>query len=149
MTLVTYLRGRLDKDQANQAHQELTTINGIGLKIASLFLRDLATYYTIAISKDRHLFQPIDVWVRRIVQELGGPTDDQDVGKWIVNKSAGLVNPEAVNQGMWYFAREIAGSYHRLRNSIQYLSYAKALFGQHEQALNRSAKTATSIMHRI
>lgn len=146
LTLVTYFKNMLGQDKVENAHRKLRELNGVGPKIASLFLRDLATYYNFTVSKERHLLQPIDVWVRRIVKELGGPANDQDVGKWIVSESAtAWVNPEAVNQGMWYFAREIAGSYYRLKDSIHDLKCAEVLFAQHKQALNRAAQAATLI----
>jgi len=153
--IVVYAKAGLAYDHLKTAHDKIKEINGIGSKIASLFLRDVATFYNIFPSKERHLLQPIDVWVRRIVRELGGPVTepneqdprvDEAARKWIVNESArASANPEAVNQGMWYFATQIVGSYHRLKNSIHNPSYAKELLDQHKKALKRAAKAACSL----
>lgn len=153
--IVVYAKAGLECDQLKSVHNTIKEINGIGSKITSLFLRDVATFYNVFPSKDRHLLQPIDIWVRRIVKELGGPVTDpneQDpeiddaARKWIVDQSSrASVNPEAVNQGMWYFATQIAGSYYRLKNSINDASYAKGLVTQHKQALERAAKAVDSL----
>lgn len=118
LNILMYAKNKLANDQLAELHGEIREINGIGPKIASLFLRDVAIYYGISCSRDRHLLQPIDIWVRRIVRELGGPVDDPnkqdaEVGRkaqrWIVEESGrASVNPEKVNQGMWYFATQIA-----------------------------------------
>jgi len=137
------------------AHDKIKEINGIGSKIASLFLRDVATFYNVFPSQDRHLLQPIDIWVRRIVKELGGPvlnpaeqnaeTDDA-ARRWIVGQSSkASIDPETVNQGMWYFATQIAGSYYRLQKSIHDAGYAKVIIAQHQHALKRAANAADSL----
>lgn len=153
--IVVYAKVGLANGRLKAVHDKIKEINGIGSKIASFFLRDVATFYNIFPSDVRHLLQPIDVWVRRIAKELGGPVDnpneqnpkdDEAVQKWIVNQSARVsVNPEEVNQGMWYFATQIAGSYYRLKNSIYNTSYAQELLAQHKQALKRAAKAADDI----
>ena len=156
--IIVYAKAGLAYDQSKTVHEKIREINGIGPKIASLFLRDVARFYSVFPSRDRHLLQPVDVWVRRIVKELGGPVKDpgnQDAKvdeaaqKWIVNESARLsVTPEAANQGMWYFATQVAGSYYRLKNSIHNTTYAEGLLTQHKQALERAAKAAASIVVR-
>lgn len=144
--IILFAKAGLECDQLKAVHGRIKEINGIGPKIASLFLRDVATFYKAFPSNDRQLLQPIDVWVRRIVNELGGPANDQDIGTWIVSESTiASVNPEAVNQGMWYFAREIAGSYYRLQDSIHDLRCAGVLFDQHKRALNGAAQAASII----
>lgn len=153
--IIVYAKAGLANDQSKAVYGKIKEINGIGSKIAAFFLRDVATFYNIFPSKNRHLLQPIDVWVRRVVKELGGPVVnpnvqdskvDETACKWIVNESAtASVNPEAVNQGMWYFATQIAGSYHRLKIAVHDPSYAEELFAQHRQALERAAKAAGSL----
>jgi hypothetical protein len=68
-TLAAHLRGQLLKSQIGSAHGLLVSINGVGDKIASLFLRDLASYCELSVVTDRHLLQPIDVWVRRAAEQ--------------------------------------------------------------------------------
>jgi len=153
--IIVYAKGGIACDQLKAVHRKIQEINGIGSKIASFFLRDVATFYSVLASKDRYLLQPIDVWVRRIVKELNGPVGDpnkqdhsvdESAQKWIVNESIGVsVNAEAVNQGMWYFATQIAGSYYRLGKSIHDPTYAWKLLTQHKQALEGAARAACSL----
>lgn len=153
--IIVYAKSALESDQVKVAHDKIKEINGIGSKIASLFLRDVATFYNVFPSQDRHLLQPIDIWVRRIVKELGGPvlnpaeqnaeTDDA-ARRWIVGQSSkASIDPETVNQGMWYFATQIAGSYYRLQKSIHDAGYAKVIIAQHQHALKRAANAADSL----
>lgn len=99
---------------AKDAHDHLCLISGVGPKIASYFMRDVACRYNCfpAIANDRRLLQPIDVWVRRAAEALGAPKAPDDlwpVADFIVEQSRQTgVSPERVNQGIWYFAAQIA-----------------------------------------
>ena len=53
-----------------RAFQHLDQGRGIGPKIASFFLRDLAVWFEIEPLQHRELLQPIDRWVRRYVSLL-------------------------------------------------------------------------------
>jgi hypothetical protein len=99
---------------AKDAHQRLCLISGVGPKIASYFMRDVACRFECFPSNgsERHLLQPIDIWVRRVAEALGAqkaPSDHLPAANFIVEQSlkAGIL-PERVNQGIWYFAAEIA-----------------------------------------
>ena len=107
INIVTRARRRLCKDEVAGAHQELIAIRGIGLKIASFFLRDVAMYYEIAPTSDRHLLQPVDLWVRRFVRRLDGNEEltDREVAQWVVDHAT---QPERANAGLWYFGAQIA-----------------------------------------
>ena len=88
-----------------EAWEKLTSIRGIGAKIASLFLRDLAVWFDLTPNVDRWYMQPVDVWVRRTVKLLSGSNmSDEEIAKWIVRNSE---NPERANQGIWYFASQV------------------------------------------
>ncbi len=72
LSFTNYFRNKITED-IQDAHKSLKTIQGIGDKIASLFLRDLAYIMEINLSEtqnNRHLLQPIDIWVARIVTSL-------------------------------------------------------------------------------
>ncbi len=107
LDLIAHFRGLLEKGLVGEAHQQLMTIRGIGTKIASFFLRDLAIWFDLDPDTDRALLQPIDLWVRRFVGMLD-PTatvSDAAVTDWIIDHSA---RPELLNAGMWFFGARIA-----------------------------------------
>jgi hypothetical protein len=101
---------------AQLVHQELQSISGVGPKIASFFMRDVACRYDCfpAATQERYLLQPVDVWVRRVAESLGAPAvfaDPRPAASFIVEQSLDAgITPERVNQGMWYFSAEVAGT---------------------------------------
>lgn len=125
-------------------------INGVGTKIASFWLRDVADWYDVAPEDDRQLLQPVDIWIRRIVNHLMGqhPVEvkkltDSRAAPWIVERSReACVSPERVNQGMWYFGSQICGSDHRLRRALSDLSYAEGLVSSHLEELRAGGAAA-------
>lgn len=134
--IISYAKVCLEQDRLQQSYQRLATITGIGGKIASLFLRDVASFYGLAAISERHLLQPVDVWVRAVTTQLkGGTPADVGIAKWIVQQSA---EPEAVNQGMWYFCSQVAGSHYRVSRSLNDLVDAKALVNEHIGSFRRS-----------
>jgi hypothetical protein len=151
-----YAKAGLEGEELREVHNEIKGINGIGSKITSLFLRDVATFYNVYPRDNRTLLQPIDIWVRRIVKKLGGPVTepseqnlkvDEKARNWIVNESSKeSVCPEKVNQGMWYFASQIAGSYYRLKKSIEHEDFKNKFLAQHKQTLERAAKATASLL---
>lgn len=102
------------------AHTYLKFINGIGDKIASLYLRDLVVVMKIDLenTRNRHLLQPVDIWVERTVKNLANSENmnKNEVAKWIVNNSK---QPELANMGIWFFCSNIAGSEYRLKKVIK------------------------------
>jgi hypothetical protein len=112
--LIDWVHNKLQSEIQN-THNRLREISGIGTKIASYFMRDVACQFDCFPSdvSNRHLLQPIDIWTRRAAEGLsaGKFPDDDRVAKFIVNESLNAgVSPERVNQGMWYFGAEIAGT---------------------------------------
>ncbi len=106
--MVAWVRRMLESDQVQEAHKLLRRINGIGPKIASFFLRDVATRYDLTPAADRALLQPIDKWVRFVARHLGGhDLDDAGYAAYIVGNAD---EPERANQGAWYFCARIADS---------------------------------------
>jgi hypothetical protein len=137
--ILKFVKDCIDRDKLADCHSKLREINGIGPKIASLFLRDVAIRYELVPSKERELLQPIDRWVRRISECLSGGKFSSDravaVAKWIVDEAEKYsVKPEYVNEGMWYFGSQIAGSEYRLLKMLHDLEYAKGLFKERMEA---------------
>lgn len=82
------MRTSFDKRRlrVKEAWERLTSIHGIGSKIASLFLRDVVVWFGLAPNTaDRWYMQPVDVWVRRTVSLLSRSNmSDEDIAKRIV-----------------------------------------------------------------
>lgn len=137
--IVSFAKYSIQMDKVGDGHSALCTINGIGSKIASLFLRDVARFYTVFPSKDRNLLQPVDVWILRISEHLlQDKLPKEEVADWILAQATrSNVNPEAVNEGMWYFGSEIADSKYRMSRALNDLGYAKALLDEHIEAVRR------------
>lgn len=138
--ILVYAKQNLEGDNLRVVHQALSGnggINGIGGKIASFFLRDVATFYRIWPSRDRHLLQPVDVWVRNMSAKLIRiQMSDEEIARWIVREAATVgISAEAVNQGMWYFGSQVGGSEYRVSRALDDLGYAKDLLNEHIEAL--------------
>lgn len=142
--LVVWAKHELAGDNAKGAHKALVKINGVGGKIVSLFLRDIAWIFNVVPMKDRELLQPIDIWIRRVVAELAdkeSPSDDIERAHWIVRASKeGGVSPEKVNAGMWYLGAQIAGSQYMLKRLLADPTKLLDGIGQHVWTLENAAK---------
>jgi len=107
--MVTWAKKMVGSGKVRRAHAQLQRIRGIGPKIASFFLRDVAVKYHLAPGEDRDLLQPVDTWVEFVVQRLSGDgtKDRTSCARFIVENATA---PERANQGMWYFCVPVAGS---------------------------------------
>jgi len=144
LTLTTYLQGKIKDNNLNNAFNTLTSIRGIGPKIASLYLRDLVVSMDIDVSHvcDRYLLQPIDVWVWRLVPRLSRKDDptDFEIAHWIVDQSKDTgVNPEQVSMGIWFFSATIARSEYELFNALDNTDYAIKLVEEFVAAIKECA----------
>lgn len=128
--LVTQTRDRLLTDEAARCFKELTAIRGIGPKLASFFLRDVALRFDVMPTSDRDLLQPVDLWIRRFVRRLdsNGSLGDSSVARWIVDHAD---RPERVNAGMWYFGAQIAPQRLIYDDAFANPGYADELVEQH------------------
>jgi len=112
--LTVWAREQLASGRIREAHSDLCGVNGLGPKIASFFLRDVATMHGLEPDRDRQLLQPVDVWVRRLAKLTCGrgelPTDSACAEAMVDASLAAGASPERVNQGMWYFASQVCGS---------------------------------------
>lgn len=142
--MVEAVRSDLAQGQVRNAFDRVDRVRGVGPKIASFFLRDLAVWFQIKPAHDRELLQPVDVWVRRYVAIQNGAnsllTDHQNA-RWICDNSE---MPEAANQGLWYFASVIAGSEVRLRRALANEQYAGTLVESHLERLREAVAAWTT-----
>jgi hypothetical protein len=66
----------------------------------------------------------VGLLVRRLTSGRGAPVGDHPATQWICASSAA---PEAANQGLWYFASQIASSEVKLHRALADDEYACAL----------------------
>ena len=146
--IVAFVKTGLELGCTKATHTAIQEINGIGSKIASLFLRDVAVMYNLFPAEDRYLLQPVDVWVRRAYEKLArkqinNEQDIEPVQRWILEGATREgVYAEAVNAGIWYFSSQIADSNYRLSKALDDFGYAKVLLGQYIEAINQEAAAA-------
>jgi hypothetical protein len=139
--IIVSAKTALQLDRTRDVHHAIQEINGIGSKIASLFLRDVAVMYNVFPTKDRHLLQPVDVWVKRAFKKLtrhknGNGQDIEMVQRWILEEATREgVRAEVVNEGMWYFSSQIADSDYRLSKALNDLGYARVFLEEHIEAI--------------
>lgn len=135
--IVSFARNSIQLDMVRDAHRSLCEINGVGAKIASLFLRDVAEFYAVFPSTERNLLQPVDVWIKRIMSYLCNHDLSNEEVQELIIKQAFINNicPETVNGGMWYFGSEIADSQYRMQRALDDLGYAKVLIKKHIDAV--------------
>ncbi|MHB8526996.1 MAG: HhH-GDP family DNA glycosylase [Candidatus Acidiferrales bacterium] len=140
--LVEWAKSMLANNKTEEAHARVREIRGIGPKISSFFLRDIACKYRTFPTENRHLLQPVDTWVRRCVRLASGGNEpatedrDREVAIWIVEHSK---QPELANQGMWYFGAQVAGSEFRLSCALSSLHAANELMQEHVGSLRAGA----------
>jgi hypothetical protein len=125
-------------------HDRLRAISGVGDKIASFFMRDVACQFNVfpVRSEDRRLLQPVDIWVDRAATCLGAPPGT--AANFLVRHSGTDGNrPERVNQGIWFFGAEVVGSEETLKAFIcettgneQVMSDLKAQIARLQEVLN-------------
>jgi hypothetical protein len=132
--IVCWAEKMLRTGDVRSVHDLLISINGVGPKIASLFLRDIAWACDIFPTRSRELLQPVDRWVRRYVHhwEQNNRLSDPECAHWIVKQSleAG-VSPEKVNAGMWYFGARVAGDESTLLLLIDDIGAMRTVMEQH------------------
>lgn len=132
-TFTTYFQNQINQGKnIENAFNLIKSIRGIGDKIASFYLRDLADTMEIDLNNihDRFLLQPIDIWVERTVKNLAGyqKMEKYLVAKWIVDTSIQYnINPERVNMGIWFFGSHLLRSEYRLNNTLKNFNSAQEL----------------------
>ncbi|MBN1225245.1 MAG: hypothetical protein JXB23_18495 [Candidatus Aminicenantes bacterium] len=124
----------------NECFSKLISIRGIKEKIASFYLRDLAVMLKLNLTNNsnRHLLQPIDIWVKRTVEFLSGKKDldKGQVAEWIIqNAIQDDLNPEHINMGIWFYGAYIANSEYRLNKTLRKIDEAQNLIDEFYQRI--------------
>lgn len=145
-TFSEFLKNSIEQEKTVlNAHKVLCEeIRGIGTKIASFYLRDLVAVTKINLSETdyRHLLQPVDIWVRRVVTNIqrNPKIKDGKIPDFIVTNSE---QPELVNMGMWYFGSQIAACEYRLKKALTEsngLEYAESLVDDYKTSLSNKVR---------
>lgn len=142
--IVTATKQSMLNDQVKPIWERLQRIRGVGPKIASLFLRDVAVRYGLTPRAERHLLQPVDVWVRRTVHWMTNSNGmgDEHVAQWIVDECE---KPELANQGIWYFGAQIAQSEFTLRKALGDRAWAWTAVQDHIASLEATLAAAKAL----
>jgi ribosomal protein S13 len=145
-----FLLRKIQANKIEEAHKMLMEIRGIGPKIASLFLRDVAIAEKIEITNldDRHLLQPIDVWLERIAQILADQKiEKRNVGKWLVDLAdkAGCCALR-LNAGSWYFGSQVAQTESQLKCDLKNMqNFASAVERYRQDAMEQAKQLCTEV----
>jgi hypothetical protein len=134
-----------------KAHDTLQLIRGIGPKIASLFLRDVALDRNLPEVDlgDRELLQPIDVWLRRVAERLTQRCfgkDDEEAAQHVVQlaDNAGCC-ALSLNAGSWYFGAQVARTLQNLDEALKSPAIVKSLVEKHRARLGDEVQLLTQI----
>lgn len=134
-----HVRTLIKNGNTHNAYDFIKSIKGIGDKIASFYLRDIA-HFADDIEEsdivDVHLLQPIDTWLEQILKILF----NSDIMKLSLrNKQKQIVNlcREAkvsclsFNQGAWLFGSQIAEDFERVESAITDTEKALLIIEKH------------------
>lgn len=123
-------------DETRKAHSLIKSTRGIGPKIASFYLRDIAYLGNLRERKikDQYYLQPIDTWLEQSLTIIFGdevPTELTQKQKIIVELCEQAdCSPIAFNQGAWVLGSQIAGDFNTFQK-IAKGSDAKAIIEKH------------------
>jgi hypothetical protein len=147
MNLASYVNRLIQNNQTKEAHELIDDIRGIGPKIASLYLRDIAYLGKIPEKgiKDQYYLQPVDTWIEQALSIIFGekkPEVLMEKQEMIVNlcKMAD-VSPIAFSQGAWMLGSQIAGDYSKFQQLAKGQN-AKAIIKEHIEERKRYVSDA-------
>jgi len=115
--IANHVKTLIEDGKTKTAHTFIDDIRGIGTKIASFYLRDVAYLGGLDENqiKDQFYLQPLDTWLDQtfsIIMEREKPVGLEEKQKAFVElcRQAGC-SPIAFNQGAWIVGSQIAGEY--------------------------------------
>jgi len=136
--------------RADEAHKKLTQIRGIGPKIASFFLRDIAVAFElyehdVRFSKS---LQPIDRWTRwgaeAFASEMGMPNPKSTAKCQHViietSRQSGT-DPLLINTGLWFLGSNFAESNIDFQEALKDLDGLQKLLNEAKSKLHEEAET--------
>ncbi len=109
--LANYCSILINNNQILEAHNFMMSIRGIGTKIASFYLRDIAFLKGCdeKILNNVYLLQPIDTWIDQIGYILFGELSTKNLQKNIVRAcNENGISSLKFNQGAWVIGSQFA-----------------------------------------
>lgn len=119
--IANHIKILIEQGKTEGAHKFASSIRGIGTKIASFYIRDIAYLSGIAENriKDQFYLQPMDTWLEQTLSIMLGsavPKSLQDKQKAIIELcSFAGCSPIAFNQGAWVLGSQIAGDFNTFK----------------------------------
>ena len=145
--LATHVRSLIQNKQTKQAHNLITDIRGIGTKISSLYLRDIAYFGKLHEEEieDQHYLQPVDTWIEQTLSIIFSDAKPRSLKKkqeMIVElcHSAGI-SSIAFNQGAWILGSQVTGDFSTFKQLAQGQS-AEAIIQKHIEERRRYVSEA-------
>jgi len=134
--IYNYAKILLKEGQVEKAYAYMASISGVGQKIASLYLRDIA-YIELEPAKHYHyLFQPIDTWIEQAIKIILSYTSDKAPTRISYKNKKKLIvelcreaecSPIEFNQGAWFAGSVIAEDYGTLKDITENKEKAEEL----------------------
>lgn len=122
--IAIWCRDMIASGRTREAFDSLRMIRGVGDKIASLYLRDIAY---LSMDKDGlekiaapDLLQPIDTWVSRTTEIFAGEKKTvSKARKYAVNMCPSVLASVKFNMGAWVLGAEVAGDVNILKSILE------------------------------
>jgi hypothetical protein len=151
--LASHIKSLIQNNQTKEAHELVDDIRGIGPKIASLYLRDIAYLGRIPENriKDQYCLQPVDTWIEQTLSIIFGDRKPKVLRKkqeMIVNLcEIANVSPIAFSQGAWMLGSQVAGDFSTFQQLAKGRN-AKAIIKEHIEERKRYVSDAEHwLMH--
>jgi len=127
-----------------KSYAQLMRVWGVSDKVACYFLRDVAGFHQKKLDRPeaQKRLQPLDLWVKRVLDYLGWRESAGDRQSWIVKQAtAADVDGGLVNMGMWYYGARVAGGKYRFHRGMKSFAEAKRQWKEHPTPVKRCALT--------
>ncbi len=118
--IAAWAADHIEHNRAETAFDLLLAVRGVGSKIASFYLRDIATAFGIDPThlQPVHCFQPIDVWTQRGAHSIARASGNSAGGRRgvpyaeVIHQAAVRANVSSllVNTGLWYLGSNFSQS---------------------------------------
>lgn len=98
----------IEARRIREHRNEIMELWGIGPKTSAFYLRDVIFLFNCElIPEEARELQPIDTWVRQVVDSLrDSQTDDHlSTEEWLVRHGGAARNSALLNAGMWYLGK--------------------------------------------
>jgi hypothetical protein len=142
LNLASHTKCLIRNRKTLEAHSLIDSIRGVGPKIASLYLRDVAFLGEISEGgiEDQYLLQPYDTWIDQALTILVGATKPKTLKarqQMIVRLCLEAeVSPIAFNQGAWVLGSQIAEDFETFARLVEGKD-SRAIIQQHLEEIER------------